>query len=67
MAADGAHQLPTPTQPLPELNRDERRLAVRLMRMVKAGELWSYGVRRHEKREQLEVEWADDGGARLAT
>lgn len=62
----GMHEVPPPTGPLPELDQDERRMALRLARMVKAGELFSYGMRRHDKEEKLQVTWSNDGGACLA-
>lgn len=61
------HQLPTPVEPLPELDRSERMHVLRLARMVKGGQLWSYETKLHEEKEKLVVDWRNGGGAALCT
>jgi len=60
------HQFPVPKQPLPELTRGERRMLLRLGRMVKSGQLWGFRSRLHEEKGNLTMEWSDDGGACMA-
>lgn len=59
------HQVPVPTEALPELTQQERKFAVRLARMVKSDQLWKYSVRRHEDRDTLIFTFSEKGGACL--